>query len=169
MTHTTQNVKKIDGEWWYMGQKDGRRRLKAHRRKNNTRMFVDGKYIPKSHPLHRPGRYNNFEEAAFSSLKNYKSSKKGEVYILVNPAYPDWVKVGMAVDANDRLKGYQTSSPFRDFQLIHVIPTNDRRVAEAEIHRRLSAICPQRGEWFQVPVSEAIEVLQQYDAEEENA
>ena len=86
-------------------------------RRDQTKMFVDGKYISKSHPLHKPGRYKGFEEAAFSSLQNYKSSKKGEVYIITNPAFEGWVKVGMAVDAMDRLKGYQTSTPFRDFEI----------------------------------------------------
>lgn len=154
------NVEYIDGEWWYTGQANGRRRLSAHKRKNDTRMFVDGVYIPKSHPLHKPGRYEGFEEAAFSSLTNYKSSSEGEVYIMTNPAYDGWVKVGMAVDARDRLKNYQTSSPFRDFELVMFTKFKDRRDAEAAIHRRLAQRFEQRNEWFKCSVEEArLEVI----------
>jgi hypothetical protein len=38
--------------------------------------------------------------------------------IVISPAYPGWCKVGMAVDAEDRLKQYQTSSPYRDYKLV---------------------------------------------------
>ena len=50
-------------------------------KRDQTKMFVNGKYIPKSHPLHKPGRYKNFEAAAFSSLAKYESSVEGQVYV----------------------------------------------------------------------------------------
>ena len=88
-------------------------------------MWVNGKYIPKTHPLHKPGRYKNFEQAAFSSLEKYESSVEGQVYVITNPNFPDWVKVGMAIDAEDRLNGYQTSSPFRDYVLQYYYDVNN--------------------------------------------
>ena len=101
-----------DGEWWYINAHDkNRRRATTAQNIQNTRMWVDGEYISKSHPLHRPGRYKGFTDAAFSSLENYETSKEGQVYVIRNPAFPSWCKVGMAVDAQDRLKQYQTSSP----------------------------------------------------------
>ena len=57
-----------DGEWWYVGYKDSRLRADVYKQKNNARMYVNGKYIPVSHPLYKPGRYKSFDEAAFSSL-----------------------------------------------------------------------------------------------------
>ena len=53
----TKNIEFQEGEWWYVGQADGRRRVASHEKKNVTRMWVDGKYVKKSHPLHKPGRY----------------------------------------------------------------------------------------------------------------
>jgi len=51
------------------------------------------------------------------------------VYVLVNPAFPGWCKIGMAVDAEDRLKQYQTSSPYRDYELIkHMMLLTDARL-----------------------------------------
>lgn len=151
-THTKINPR--TGKPYYY--KDNPEKSKKRRAKYNpNRMFVDGKYIPKSHPLHKPGRYEGFEEAAFSALQNYKSSKKGEVYIITNPAFEGWVKVGMGVDAMDRLKGYQTSTPFRDFEIQSFCKVDDRRAAEAEIHRRLESLYERRGEWFKCSVDNA--------------
>lgn len=125
---------------------------------NPNRMYVNGKYILKNHPLHKPGRYKSFGDAAFESLDNYKTSKQGQVYILYSPAYPSWVKIGMAVDAEDRLKQFQTGSPYRDYILIKAYDTDDRRKAESEIHELLRKTYGNRNEWFVIaaPVAERI-------------
>lgn len=155
------NVVFEDGEWWYVGKADGsRNRLESHQRKNSKRMFVDGKYIPQSHPLWKPGRYKSFEDAAFSSLKNYKHTKSGFVYVITNPAWKGWVKIGMAIDAEDRLKSYQTSSPYRDYQLLHSVYVTDRRAIEKKAHRKVSKICEEKqNEWFKVDAIEAIDCI----------
>lgn len=150
-----------DGEWWYYGNSDGtRRRLAGHRKKYLERMYVNGKYVPKSHPLWKAGRYKSFNDAAFSSLVNYKTSKEGQVYIITNSAWADWVKIGMAIDAEDRLNGYQTSSPFRDYRLVYSVSTKDRRKAEAIAHKVAEKISERRGEWFRMSVAQAKECIQ---------
>ena len=171
-THTEEDAKNYkknifeeNGEKFYLSSDGCRRRLGAIIRKNKKRMYVDGKYIPTSHPLHKPGRYKGFEEAAFSSLENYTSSKQGEVYIITNPAFEGWVKVGMAVDATDRLKGYQTSSPFRDYELQYFCKVNDRRASEAQAHQTLASKFNQQGAWFQLSIEEARQVINQVKLE----
>lgn len=121
-----------------------------HNPKNNPkRMYVNGKYVPKSHPLYKAGNYSSFEDAAFSSLEKYQSSTEGQVYIITNPSFPEWVKVGMAVDAEDRLRGYQTSSPFRDYELFYSWSVHDRRAAETEAHSILKEwTAGKKNEWF---------------------
>jgi len=154
------NVVFEDGEWWYYGRNACRVRLKAQNKGNSNRMFVDGKYIPQSHPLWKPGRYKSFEDAAFSSLRNYKHTKSGYVYVITNPAWKGWVKIGMAIDAEDRLKSYQTSSPYRDYQLLHSVYVTDRRAIERKAHRKISKIAEDKqNEWFQVDVIEAIDCI----------
>jgi len=131
---------------------------KTKKAENALQMYVDGKYVPKSHPLHKPGRYKGFTDAAFSSLQNYELAKQGQVYVLVNPAFPGWCKIGMAVDAEDRLKQYQTSSPYRDYELIKAYDTDDRREAEKFAHELLAKSHSRKGEWFylQHPVATSI-------------
>lgn len=146
------NYKKTEGKYY----KDS---PEAVWKRDQTKMFVNGKYIPKSHPLHKPGRYKTFEDAAFSSLAKYESSVEGQVYIIVNPNFPEWVKVGMAIDAEDRLNGYQTSSPFRDYTLKYSWDVNNRRAAESEAHSGLQKLYERRSEWFKCTPEQAQEIV----------
>ena len=127
---------------------------------NPRRMYVNGKYIPKSHPLYKPGNYTTFEDAAFQSLSRYASSKEGQVYIIINPAWKGWIKVGMAIDAEDRCKGYQTSSPLRDFKLKFKKDFEDRRTAEQTAHTLCAKKALKRkGEWFKLNVKDAKDII----------
>lgn len=154
-----ENVKFEDGEWWYTGNGDGnRRRLASHSRKNTTRMFVNGKYIPKSHPMHKPGNYRTFEDAW--SHQELNKQKAGYVYAICNPAWPGWIKVGMAVDAADRLNSYQTGSPMRDFELIASFKTEDKSRDEKKAHIIFRERCSeQSGEWFKISKEDAYSVI----------
>ena len=146
--------------------KDNPEAVKA---RDAKRMWVNGKEVKKTHPLYKAGRYKGFEDAAFSSLENYDKSPEGQVYIITNPAWDGWVKVGMAVDATDRAGNYQTSSPYRDYELAYVVDTPDRRATEAEAHKRLADLCEQRNEWFKCDVEIAKRwidsVIGEYDEE----
>ena len=127
---------------------------------NKQRMFVNGKYISKRHPLYKPGKYKTFEDAAFDGTYKLDSIKEGYVYAITNPAWPGWVKIGMAIDADDRCNGYQTSSPFRDYSLEHTVVSNNRRVSEAQAHKAAAKIAEeQRGEWFKISIEQAKDIL----------
>ena len=137
---------------------------KNNPRNNPQRMWVNGKYIPKSHPLHKAGNYKSFGDLAFGSLNNYKQIKEGYVYAISNSAWPNWIKIGMAIDAEDRCNGYQTSSPHRDYILEHSVHSNDRRKSEQEAHTRATKLASEtNGEWFKLTVQQAIEVLDNLD------
>lgn len=134
----------------------------ANPKTNKQRMWVDGKYIPSKHPLHKPGKYKSFEHAAFESLKNYSAAKEGQVYILYSPAYPSWCKIGMAVDARDRLSSFQTGTPYRDYILVAAYDVPDRRKAETEAHNLLRETHASKNEWFVVGANVAKEILDGY-------
>ena len=152
---TASNLKFEEGQWWYIQPSDNTRRsLDAHNRKNYNRMFVSGKYIPKSHPMHKPGNYSSFEEAW--SHRDLDRAKPGYVYAVTNPAWPGWVKVGMAVDSQDRLNSYQTGSPLRDYELLCDFKSEDKTADERKAHMLLRAVASEfRGEWFKVDTSVA--------------
>ena len=149
----------MDGEWWYVGAFDGyRRRLTAYNRKNDTRMFVNGKYVPKAHPLHKPGNFKSWEKVHDHQKLN--SVKEGSIYIITNPAWPGWVKVGMAVDAEDRCKSFNTGSPYRDYDLQYSHRAEDKRAAEKQAHDILEKHSGERrGEWFKIMPLAAIHLL----------
>ena len=130
-------------------------------------MWVNGKYVPKAHPLWKAGRYKSFGDAAFSSLENYERSKEGQVYIITNSAWPEWVKIGMAIDAKDRCNQYQTSSPYRDYELKHSKYFKNRRKAETEAHKLCETKAEARnGEWFKMKIKDAIKLIDSITEEE---
>lgn len=124
------------------------------------RMYVNGKHISKTHPLHKAGKFKTFSDAAFESLAGYATTPEGEVYIIVNPAWKGWIKIGMAIDAEDRLKGYQTSSPLRDFKLKFKKYFDNRRIAEQQAHALCAKKASKRkGEWFKVDFKIAKDII----------
>ena len=139
-----------------MYYKDNPNAVKA---RDARRMWVNGKEISKFHPLHKPGRYKTLGDAAFSALGAYETMSEGQVYIITNPAFPGWCKIGMAVDAEDRLKQYQTSSPYRDYKLIKAYDTDDRRNSERAAHELLAQSHERKGEWFYIQSPVAIKIL----------
>lgn len=127
------------------------------------RMYVNGKYIPKSHPLWKPGRYKTFADAAFANTYKVDAIKEGYVYVITNKAWPDWIKIGMAIDAEDRCNGYQTSSPFRDYVLEYSVACEDRRKSEKKAHKKAAKLATETsGEWFKLDVETAKQILDNF-------
>jgi hypothetical protein len=148
-SYTKQTPVQEDGDTWYYSPSGYRQRVSTHAAKNKNRMFVNGKYIPSSHPLHKPGRYKSLDDAW--SHNKIETVNEGEVYAIGNKAWPEWVKIGKAVDAEDRLNGYQTSSPFRDYYIITTIKTSNRHEAERKMHRLFENKASERSnEWFKI-------------------
>ena len=147
---------------------------------NKTRMSIQGSRYRvgnENHPYHSVYKTKGFEGVyeAMGFIENtasrirkevlelYDKHVEGEVYVITNPAWPEWVKVGMAVDSEDRIKNYQTSSPFRDYVLYYSYTTDNRRKSEAEAHRLLEQKYERRNEWFLCTPSQAVEVLNEQD------
>jgi hypothetical protein len=90
----------------------------------------------------------------------YDKEKSGDVYAITNVAWEGWVKIGMAVDANDRLNGYQTSSPHRDYVVKHAKHFDDRRKAELAAHEEARKVSDEyKSEWFKLPIDTAIKII----------
>jgi hypothetical protein len=84
-------------------------------------------------------------------VARFNQIKEGFVYLLTNPAWKGWIKAGMAVDAKDRCKSYQTGSPHRDYELQHKRFFKNRKLAESTAHDILAELAEERnGEWFKI-------------------
>ena len=144
---------------------------------NKSRVTLNGKRYRLGNPNHPFNSiYKRFGmEAAFtvmglvpSGLEQIKLTvnnlfaevKSGHIYLMTNPAYPGWCKVGMAVDAEDRVNQFQTGSPFRDYKLFKFFETDDRRGSEKKAHDVLEEkIDDRRGEWFHISPEDAEKIL----------
>jgi len=152
-----------DTNWSLSWQKVGRHQCKGCSKNYNdssnmNRMYINGKYIPQTHPLYKPGRYKSLDDAW--SHNKIESTKEGEVYAIANTAWPEWVKIGKAVDAEDRLNGYQTSSPFRDYYILHRITVENRHTAERDMHKLAQEVSEERSsEWFKLSKKEVKELF----------
>ena len=125
-------------------------------------MYVNGKYVSQKHPLHKAGKYKTFEGAAFSALEGYEKTTEGHVYIINNPCWDGWIKIGMAIDAEDRCNSYQTSSPHRDYTLLYSRRFKDRRKAETKTMYKLKKIVKEHnGEWFKIDRHTAQEIIEE--------
>ena len=129
---------------------------------NKLALYINGKYISRKDPrykMFKPGHYKILDDSVVSSKEN-NDSRIGYVYVITNKAWPDWVKIGMAFDSEDRLKGYQTGSPHRDYVLEYSVYSEDRRKAEQQAHTKAAKVATEvQGEWFKLPVDEAKKVL----------
>jgi hypothetical protein len=132
------------------------------------RMYVNGQYISKKHPLHKPGRYKTLTDA-WNNIEIDTRSSDGQVYIIANKAWEGWYKVGKAASAPDRLNGYQTSSPFRDYELLYTEQFPNRHQAESEVHTLLRNVLSDdccQNEWFKADIEvikDMIEVVKNTD------
>jgi|TARA_R100001015_G_C4625586_1_gene184188 hypothetical protein len=156
-------VELTDKNWYGYWKNVGRTQCTECRRdynnqSNKNRMYINGKYIPQTHPLYKPGRYKSLDDAW--SHNKIESTKEGEVYAIVNSAWPEWVKVGKAVSSEDRLNGYQTSSPFRDYKIIAAIKVDNRHKSEIEMHSMFEKQANERkGEWFNISLEKTKQVF----------
>jgi adenine specific DNA methylase Mod len=88
-------------------------------------------------------------------LKKYQDSKtkysSGYVYLVTNEAWPDWIKVGRAINTKTRLKAYQTSSPLRDYEiLIKHKCTNTQKLESILLEDIKEHADEFRGEWLKI-------------------
>jgi hypothetical protein len=81
------------------------------------------------------------------------------VYIITNPAWPSHCKIGKALVMKDRVKVYQTGSPYRDYRVVAHAFFDDRKAAEAELHEQLRGHRVGKTEWFFIHPDDASAML----------
>lgn len=87
----------------------------------------------------------------------------GFVYVMLNPSYPDLVKIGLTKrTSEERARELRTSGVPTPFIVIYDELVSDCVAVEDAIHRRLSGYrVSEDREFFRIPVKEAIKTLQE--------
>lgn len=67
------------------------------------------------------------------------------IYVISNPAFEGWIKIGKANKVDSRLRGYQTYCPGRDFKLEFYIITKYAYLIEGYFKKYISG---NGNEWF---------------------
>lgn len=76
--------------------------------------------------------------------------KDGYVYIISNTNFKGYYKIGVTHDIDERLRTYQTSSPFRNYKVEYYVKHPDCYLAEKKIHENMKYFATDRKkEWFQ--------------------
>lgn len=105
----------------------------------------------------------------FNNQVNYKlhdAYKEGYIYVVSNPSWPEWVKVGKAKSSKTTfLAGYNRCSPFRDFECHAMVITKNYSQVEPKAHKALEKLYERNKgrvscEWFKCTPEQAIEVIE---------
>lgn len=95
--------------------------------------------------------------------------QRGWVYVLYSPAYPTWIVTGKG-KSRKRPEGYNTYTPHRDFEVVGIAYTPNRKEAEKEFHDEIDKVHPgtrgppaangTKSEWFEITREQAYEILE---------
>lgn len=92
--------------------------------------------------------------------KAEKTDRRGFVYVITNPAWPGYVKIGRAFDPEARARSMNTGCPLNDYEVCHAVYFHDCYWAEREVHERLAESRLPGGEWFALPVHVAVHSIE---------
>ena len=160
-TCTSCKVELVEGTNWSVKGRHKFCRACFKSKYNKKRMFLDGKYVPITSKIHKPGIFKSLDDA-WSHVELDNKDVSGEIYIMTNKAFKGWVKVGMSINANDRLNNYQTGDPHRSYKLYSKFYTEDRHETEGQIHQILGARYKRQNEWFNAKAQEVEWIISQY-------
>ena len=113
--------------------------------------------------------YDKVGETILSNTKFTRSliglnfgDEPGLVYVVTNPVWPGWVKVGKTGSMTGRLSSYKTGDPYRRYKEEHSRFFVECGFAEKEAHAMLNKsklVTDRKNEWFQTSIAEAIRII----------
>jgi len=93
------------------------------------------------------------------------NSPEGWLYVIINPSWSNWVKIGVTRDLTGRRSTYNTGSPTPEtqYKIVHCHFHEDARGVEARLHDALRGDSRRGlGEWYDMSVDDAKEIIQKY-------
>ena len=77
------------------------------------------------------------------------------IYILSNPAFPGWLKIGRTCNIKRRLDGYNVCSPYRDFKIDFYCYAKNIIKQERYFKKNFES----NGEWIRCELDTAVKVI----------
>ena len=109
------------------------------------------------YPYGADGHFDYCKECVSRRQKHLSRNKeRGWIYLITNPAWPGFVKVGRAVNIGKRLQSYQTSSPHRDYVIRYSREFRD----VGRIERVVGNFFQSEHEWYKVDVQKIVDLLE---------
>ena len=98
------------------------------------------------------------------NLKNKKENIAGAVYILVNPAFPDLVKIGYADNVESRIRILNSNTGLPDAFHCYAIYNVKKRLVDLKIHKLIDDLNPslrysENREFYKMDVNKAYSIL----------
>ena len=81
---------------------------------------------------------------------------EGYIYIITNPAWPNYVKIGRSNNPSNRLNTYQTGSPLRDYSIYYSRFVKDLAKIESYFAKVYGT---DTNEWYKIAPIEANNII----------
>ncbi len=78
------------------------------------------------------------------------------IYVITNDNWPGWIKIGRASNLKSRLYSYQTSSPFRNYEIYYSLFTSNIYEIEKYFFDKYGN---KNGEWYYIDKDEAVDMI----------
>ena len=145
-----------------------------NKQEQNGMVFLHGNFRTVDGFLKKGGKYENIQW--YNGQVGYKHKvntdvREGFVYVIGNPAWPEWVKVGRSSSSRTHnLNDYNRCSPFRNFELHYQKEVANYKQAEKDIHillenagyARNESHINRKCEWFNCSAEQAIQIIESY-------
>jgi len=98
-------------------------------------------------------------QARTGNAKETRRNKGGGyLYVITNPAWPPFVKIGRTTNINSRLRTYQTGDPNRGYFLHYYRYFLDVCKAERTLSTLYQGV-ERQGEWYQIHAEDAANLI----------
>jgi hypothetical protein len=88
--------------------------------------------------------------------KDETYNNEGYIYIIVNDAWTNYIKLGRTKNLNTRLRQYQTASPLRDYKMYFYKNVSDVSIIEEYFMKHYE----HNNEWFLIEKDKAVKVIE---------
>lgn len=121
------------------------------------RIMYDKEYMQRPHVKEKKFWLNRRKKIEAYRDKG-KHKKPRFIYVLSNPTFPGWYKVGLSLDVETRVKNANTWNPTNRFKVEYKKLHPYAVFVETIVHREFKTL--EGREWIKAPLEDIIEVIE---------